>query len=161
MTGTCLQHCWGHGSFKSPVGTAWERGWVGLGPGDTPSTLCRKGPHVHFQEGLGFIDKEAEAPRGHVTGSSPHTLAGGRAGNQSQLSYTQLCFCKKNFPTPSRPSYLLLGNRFSQTLLVVKVVGRQLGQSLNSCLPSSRGSSHPRDRTRISCLLDWHVGSLP
>ena len=146
MTGTCLQHCWGHGSFKSPVGTAWERGWVGLGPGDTPSTLLTKRPHVHFQEGLGFIDKEAEAPRGHVTGSSSHTLAGGRTGNQSQLSYTQPCFCKKKkFPTPSHPSYLLLGNRFSQNLLVVKVVGRQLGQSLNSCLPSSRGSSHPRD----------------
>ena len=105
MTGTCLQHCWGHGSFKSPVGTAWERGWVGLGPGDTPSTLLTKRPHVHFQEGQGFIDKEAEAPRGHVTGSSSHTLAGGRTGNQSQLSYTQPCFCKKKIPHPI-PSFL-------------------------------------------------------
>lgn len=105
MTGTCLQHCWGHGSFKSPVGTAWKRGWVGLGPDDTPSTLPTKRPHVHFQEGLGFIDKEAEASRGHVTGSSSHTLAGGRTGNQSQLSYTQFCFCKKiSPPHPTLPA---------------------------------------------------------
>ena len=28
-------------------------------------------------------------------------------------------------------------------------------------MPSSRESSQPRDRTRISCLLHWQVGSLP
>ena len=28
-------------------------------------------------------------------------------------------------------------------------------------MPSSRGSSRPRDRTRISCLLHWQMGSLP
>ena len=28
-------------------------------------------------------------------------------------------------------------------------------------VPSSRGSSRPRDWTRISCLLHWQAGSLP
>ena len=28
-------------------------------------------------------------------------------------------------------------------------------------MPFSRGSSWPRDQTRISCLLQWQVGSLP
>ena len=28
-------------------------------------------------------------------------------------------------------------------------------------MPTSRGSSQPRDRTHISCLLQWQVGSLP
>ena len=28
-------------------------------------------------------------------------------------------------------------------------------------IPSSRGSSWPRDWTRVSCLLHWQVGSLP
>ena len=28
-------------------------------------------------------------------------------------------------------------------------------------MPSSRGSSHPRDPTCISCLLHWWAGSLP
>ena len=27
-------------------------------------------------------------------------------------------------------------------------------------MPSSRGSSPPRDRTRVSCLLHWHMGVL-
>ena len=28
-------------------------------------------------------------------------------------------------------------------------------------MPSSRGSSQPKDRTRVSCLLHWQAGSLP
>ena len=28
-------------------------------------------------------------------------------------------------------------------------------------MPSSRGSSRPRDRTYVSCLLHWQAGSLP
>jgi len=28
-------------------------------------------------------------------------------------------------------------------------------------MPSSRGSSRPRDRTHVSCLLHWQAGSLP
>ena len=28
-------------------------------------------------------------------------------------------------------------------------------------MSSSRGSSQPRDRTRVSCLLHWQTGSLP
>ena len=28
-------------------------------------------------------------------------------------------------------------------------------------MPSSRGSSQPRDRTPVSCLLNWQVDSLP
>ena len=28
-------------------------------------------------------------------------------------------------------------------------------------MPSSRGSSRPRDRTQLLCLLHWQVGSLP
>ena len=28
-------------------------------------------------------------------------------------------------------------------------------------MPSSRGSSQPKDRTRVSCLPRWQVGSLP
>ena len=28
-------------------------------------------------------------------------------------------------------------------------------------MPSSRGSSRPRDRTRVSCVLHWQAGSLP
>ena len=28
-------------------------------------------------------------------------------------------------------------------------------------IPSSRGSSQPRGRTRVSCLLPWQTGSLP
>ena len=30
-----------------------------------------------------------------------------------------------------------------------------------AAMPSSRGSSPPRDRTCISCLLPWQAGSLP
>ena len=28
-------------------------------------------------------------------------------------------------------------------------------------MPSSRGSSPPRDKTHVSCLLHWRLGSLP
>ena len=28
-------------------------------------------------------------------------------------------------------------------------------------MPSSRGSSQPRDRTQVSCFLHWQAGSLP
>ena len=28
-------------------------------------------------------------------------------------------------------------------------------------MPSSRGSSQPRDQAHVSCLLHWQVGSLP
>ena len=30
-----------------------------------------------------------------------------------------------------------------------------------AAIPSSRGPSWPTDRTRVSCLLHWHLGSLP
>ena len=36
-----------------------------------------------------------------------------------------------------------------------------MGFSRKEAIPFSRGSSQPRDRIHISCLLHWLVGSLP
>lgn len=118
--------------LKSLLSPPRVRGRVGLGPGDT---VCPLFP----QKDPTFISRKARFYRGSE--GPGHRLklthpAGGRAGSPSQLSYILTCLCEKEIsaPHPCFPSPM--GKQAPQALLVVKSSGRQLGKSLNTCMPS-------------------------
>lgn len=84
-TGTCLRHCWGHGSCleANRLLLPWVRGWVGLAPGGN------HGPPFP-QEAPAFVAGKAGCYRLEGSGRSCHSLkfphlASGRAGSQSQV----------------------------------------------------------------------------
>ena len=67
------------------------------------------------------------------------------------------CMCAK-----SLQSCLTLSNPLDHRLPGSSVHGILQATKLEwVAVPSSRGSSQPRDRTSVSCLLRWQVGSLP
>ena len=71
--------------------------------------------------------------------------------------FVQLCVRAK-----SLQSCLDLGNPMDCSLPGSSARGIPQARTLEwGAMPSSRGSSPPRDRTRASCLLHWQVASLP
>ena len=71
--------------------------------------------------------------------------------------FVQLCALAK-----SLQSCLALGNAMDCSLPGSSARGIPQARTLEwGAMPSSRGSSPPRDRTCASCLLQWQVASLP
>ena len=69
---------------------------------------------------------------------------------------------KKYLHVKSLQSYLTLYNPMDYSppgFSVRRILQARILERV--AMPSSRGSSQPRDATRDSCLLLWQVGSLP
>ena len=72
---------------------------------------------------------------------------------------------------PQSTACMCVLSRFSRVRLCDPVDHSPPGSSVRGILqagilecmvvPSSKGSSPPRDQTQVSCLLHWQVGSLP
>ena len=143
------QHDAAAGGLPSTDGGAWPPGQATAGTG-SPGPTAGRGSQQGGAEHPGGT-KRAERARGS-------TVSGSRSG---------LCTLDKT----TAPKHLHGHGRFSPVRLFVIpwTVACQAPLSMEIlqarilewvAMPSSRGSSWPRDRTCLLCLLHWQVGFL-